>query len=138
VEGQLIGLRCRQRLLRKLGRDCHEAGTESRHLRHGRLIGPQLDIAVRAPTTSIEGNHNRAVSAQIGKRDEVAPHIGQPDVRGNGSYPSGRFESEVRSKLLNLGLVEGRTSRWSRAQKLLLEPLKLLFEPHDANTLLVG
>jgi hypothetical protein len=90
-----------------------------------------LDIAVGAPTTAIEGDHNRAIPEQIGKRDEVAPHIGQSEIRGNGSYPSGRFESEARSKLFDLRLVEGRASRGSRAQKLLLEVLKLLFQPHD-------
>lgn len=91
-----------------------------------------MAVAADKPSRATVRLNTTGPSRSKSVRETSRPSHRAAGGQGNGSYPSGCFESEARSKRLDLGLVEGRASRRSRARRLLLEVLKLLFQPHDA------
>jgi len=67
LELQRVLLRHRQRLVRPLRRDGDELGAKRANLRQSLLIGPQLQVAIRSPDSTVEGYDHRTAHEEVRK-----------------------------------------------------------------------
>src|SRR5207249_7971197 len=71
----------RKRIVRQLWRDRHNLRAQFTDLRETALKAPQMEVAVRAPSTAIENHHHMSLAQQRVKAHRVALRIRQDEVR---------------------------------------------------------
>src|SRR2546423_14679717 len=68
-------------MVRRLWGNRHQGGPQCLQLRQSLLIGTQLQIAVRTPFATIEGNDDWSLFEQVRERHLCAECVGQGEIR---------------------------------------------------------